>query len=114
MVKPEVLTLVTYKHLVYLCRNQEQFDWVAKKYNANQRNWLANANSVATTHNLKDKSLVVVALPKKKLDAYWASIAAHEATHVMQYVFYNLGELDAGMEPEAYLVEQVTKFLLEN
>lgn len=112
MARPEVLLLPTYKHLVYLCRNQEQFDWVCNKYECHTSRWLKNRDSAATTTWLGSANVIIVSLPYKKLTAKQAAFAAHEAVHVGQFIFQAVGESNPGDETEAYLVEQVTEFLL--
>ena len=72
----------------------------------------SSAHTAATTHHLSSSSgsyaLVVMPKPSRKHSReQYAALVAHEATHVMQEMRDQLGEL--GREGEAYIVQQIVQ-----
>lgn len=115
MVKPEVMNIHLFYTLLYRVQNQEQMDWVCKKYDVPTQPYV-RGNNFGATHTitgLKDIGcLLIVGLPKSKLTAAHAALAAHEATHCCQSIFESVGEHSPGHETEAYLLQDIVQFLL--
>ena len=115
MANPSVLTLGTFNALVYLIRNQKDMDWVCEKYKIRKDTWLPKGlQGLATWTSTKDGEIMTVSLAPSKLTPTYAALAAHEATHIMQYAIRAIADESPSNEIQARLVEQVTKFLLEN
>jgi hypothetical protein len=71
-----------------------------------------NAGSNATTHffNSNGQSLAIICMEpqdRKRSKEQYAALLAHEATHVVQNMRDDLGDL--GREAEAYLVQQIVQ-----
>jgi hypothetical protein len=78
--------------------------------------FFASANAAATTHSFTSggtaMAIVCIAPPSRKQSKeQYAALIAHEATHVVQDMRENLGDL--GREAEAYLVQQVVQEALQ-
>jgi hypothetical protein len=78
---------------------------------------ISNSHSNATTHFLNSNgsslALIVMEPPSRKISKeQYAALLAHEATHVVQEMRDNLGDL--GREAEAYLVQQIVQEGLQN
>ena len=74
--------------------------------------WISNAHSQATTHFLNNHgtSLAIICMipqPRQRTKEQYAALLAHEATHVVQQMRDDLGDL--GREAEAYLVQQIVQ-----
>jgi hypothetical protein len=83
---------------------------------ANPGSSMANERSNATTHFLSNHgtSLAIICMEpmsRKRSKEQYAALLAHEATHVVQQMRDDLGEL--GREAEAYLVQQIVQVCLE-
>jgi len=79
--------------------------------------YLASPHANATTHYLeKDVNLTcIIALgnTKGRSAEQVAGLIAHEAMHVIQEMWANLGERSAGREAEAYLIQQIVQECLQ-
>lgn len=74
--------------------------------------FVSNERSNATTHFLSNhgKSLAIICMQphsRRHSKEQYAALLAHEATHVVQEMRQDLGEL--GREAEAYLVQQIVQ-----
>lgn len=111
-----ILNLPEYLTLIWRVHSQDEMDAVSERYNSKPCSYILSGK-VATTHHIRttdDACVLVVGWPfveEHLITEYQASIAAHEATHCMQWMLPNTDRTD---ETEAKIVEQVTKFLLEN
>lgn len=78
--------------------------------------FIANEHSNATTHTFSNKGTfcsIICCEPfsRKRTREQYAAMIAHEATHVIQWMRDELGEL--GKEAEAYLVQQIVQECLQ-
>lgn len=74
--------------------------------------FIKNEQSNATTHFLNNhgSNLAIICMQpqsKRHSNEQYAGLLAHEATHVVQEMRSNLGDL--GSEAEAYLVQQIVQ-----
>lgn len=79
---------------------------------------VTNSHSNATTHFLTapDHGLTaIIAMPKPvgRSPEQIAGLIAHEAVHVAQALWENIGERTPGHEAEAYLVQMITQCCLQ-
>lgn len=79
---------------------------------------VSNSHSNATTHFLTapDNGLTaIIAMPKPKgrSPEQIAGLLAHEAVHVAQELWENIGERRPGAEAEAYFVQMITQCCLQ-
>ena len=58
--------------------------------------------------------VITIPNPDAMTWAQLAGVAAHEATHVLQYVKAAISEKAMGREAEAYFVEAVTEWLVDS
>jgi hypothetical protein len=78
--------------------------------------FIANAHSHATTHFLSNHGtgLAIICMEpfhRPRTKEQYAALVAHEATHVIQNMRADLGDL--GSEAEAYLVQQIVQECLQ-
>lgn len=115
----KILTLPTFRVVVYHARNQKDMDAILKKVgcsaSASNRKYIGDGH-LATTHWIGNATtdFVIVGLTPTKLTVKQAALAAHEATHVMQRCHDIIGDKKPSDEVQACTVEQVTKWLLED
>ncbi len=78
---------------------------------------LASDHANATTHHLiKDGSataIIAMQKDKKRSPEQVAALIAHEAVHVAQELWSNIGERTPGREAEAYLVQMIVQCCLQ-
>ena len=72
----------------------------------------------ATTHFLHAKdggftTIITLDKPKGRTPEQIAGLIAHEATHVAQELWTNIGEREPGKEAEAYLVQAIVQNCLQ-
>lgn len=88
-----------------------------KRLEVDDCSFLPNDHSAAATHYLtnRDMLVVIIAMPKAKgkSQEQVAGLIAHEATHVAQQLWEHIGEKQPGAEAEAYLVQHITQFALQ-
>lgn len=77
----------------------------------------ASTKANATAHNfVKDgETTVIITMdkPGKRSVEQVAGLIAHEAVHVAQSLWRDIGEESPGREAEAYLVQQITQCCLQ-
>lgn len=111
----KILTLPTFRAVVYHARNQKDMDAILKKVGCKEPTDYIGKGHIATTHWIGSNTsdFVIVGLNPDKLTPTQAALAAHEATHVMQRCHDIIGDEKPSREVQACTVEQVTKWLLE-
>lgn len=79
--------------------------------------FLSTTHADATTHFLvKDGSSTCIITMRKAKDKSFeqrAGLIAHEAMHVVQELWSNIGEREPGKEAEAYLIQMITQCCLQ-
>jgi len=85
---------------------------------SNPPSFLANDHSNAATHFLvhegKTTCIITMHPPGDRPIEQVAGIIAHEAVHVAQELWDNIGEREPGKEAEAYLVQMITQCCLQD
>lgn len=75
------------------------------------------AHANATVHYLEKDGcptmIVTMVKPGKRSTEQVAGLLAHEATHVVQELWAQLGEREPGREAEAYLVQMIVQCCLQ-
>jgi hypothetical protein len=81
--------------------------------------FLGSNRANATTHFLaKDgctTAIITMQSPKAAKTSFeqYAALVAHEAVHVAQQIFRDIGEKEPGDETEAYFVQHIVQFCLQ-
>ncbi len=79
--------------------------------------FLATARANATTHYFEREgsttAIITMGKPKNVSFEQYAALAAHEAVHVVQALWQDIGEKKPGWEAEAYLVQHIVQFCLQ-
>jgi len=80
--------------------------------------FIANDHSTATMHTLESASdhglTCIIAMRKMKASPEQvAALIAHEAVHIAQRLWANIGETKPGWEAEAYLVQMIVQCCLQ-
>lgn len=81
--------------------------------------FLGSTHANATTHILEKGGTLtcIITMEKQGKDRPIEQIAgllAHEAVHVVQELWHNIGERSPGSEAEAYLVQMITQCCLQD
>lgn len=88
-----------------------------KRLSCGKVDFLSTTHANATTHTLtKDGTLTFIIAMEKQGERsveQVAGLVAHEATHVAQRLWEQIGESRPGDEAEAYLVQMITQSCLE-
>lgn len=98
--------------------SQKAFKKEMKRLNVDKpAKFLASDNANATTHYLKSDGVLTCIItmhdPKSRPVEQVASMIAHEAVHVAQELWEQIGEDNPGREAEAYLVQYITQCCLQ-
>jgi predicted RecB family nuclease len=81
--------------------------------------FLGSSRANATTHFLtKDgatTAIIAMMSPKRAKVSFeqYAALVAHEAVHVAQQIWLDIGEKEPGKEAEAYFVQHIVQFCLQ-
>jgi len=79
--------------------------------------FLASDRANATTHFLEKDgattAIITIGKPKGVSFEQYAGLIAHEAVHVAQMLWSDIGEKAPGDEAEAYLVQHIVQFCLQ-
>ncbi len=101
-----------------LCTTEAQYLKAAKTMGVtNPLAWLgpnANASMHSFTQGAKTACIVCMPIDKKRSFNEVAGMLAHEAVHVKQDMFADIGEDKPGSEVEAYAVQNILFQLLES
>lgn len=73
---------------------------------------LARTTWIPGSHNAIVSLNVVACREKTLTQNQIRSLLSHEAVHVVQHLFEEIGEKSPGIESQAYFVQAVTQFLL--
>jgi hypothetical protein len=87
-----------------------------KRLDAGKTAFLARSGANATTHHLRKDNSTCCIITLDKTGGSTEQIAAliaHEAVHVAQELWENIGEDSPGRESEAYLVQHIVQFCLQ-
>lgn len=89
-----------------------------KRLDVGETDFLGRSSANATTHILehpKRETCFIIALRKPKAASVEqvAALVAHEAVHVAQDLWRAIGEQNPGHEAEAYLVQHIVQFCLQ-
>jgi hypothetical protein len=90
-----------------------------KRLNVRPRpDFTSNSQSHATMHSFTAPSggltmIIAMEKPAKRSAEQIAGLIAHEAVHIAQRLWANIGEDRPGWEAEAYLVQMITQCCME-
>jgi hypothetical protein len=110
-------------HLM-LCLSERPYLKVVKKFNIKEPNRWVTEGKGATCHHFYNQatnkdgilSMAIVCMQVQKGNSYnqIASLLAHEAVHVAQNMFDDMGEEKPGREVEAYCIQRIFLQLLNS
>jgi preprotein translocase subunit Sec63 len=104
---------------VYLgfTKSKKAFAKEMKRLDVSGVEFLATDHSSATTHMLRaggvQTYIIAMGSTKGRSIQQIASLIAHEAAHVAQDMWEQLGEKSPGKEAEAYLIQHIVQCILQ-
>lgn len=101
---------------VIFTHSEKKLARIYRKFGITQSDAHNITSDARTTHITNGSDGYFIVYMKPCLDwsaAQDVALLAHEATHVMQYYFEDIGEESPGIEAQAYVVQFVTEYLVE-
>lgn len=99
-------------------RSRKQFYKAVKTYASNPEEYEFGDDAARLTIIAKPKdnyfrTFIITVNWEGESKATMAALIAHEATHLCQYLWEQIGEHEPGHEAEAYLVQSIVQQILE-
>ena len=103
---------------LYVASDERQFGNLVRHLGVDPGSGFMRGNSLATTHLLGrtrfGPTAVCICMRRvSKLDIITVGLAAHEASHAVDFIFETMGEDTPGEETKAYLIQYITQATLE-